>query len=1598
MIEIPSSLIERIKTRQTVLVTGMGCCELAGLPGWSDLVERLCNWLDDEGRKEEVRALVKAGRQPAATAYLRAKLTDEVVSEVVRDAFPAGKDVPEALQILGKIPWRGVVTTTFDDLWDRALAGDDKNPTKAFLPRDIKDVESHRGRFLLHLFGSTAALDTVCLAPADLRRKVTPTGVGAFLDEVYRKRSFVFVGFQPGDSDLTMLSERLLGANTHEKEHFLLYPGRPGLESDLIQVEFGYTPIPYEGTLDEALRALGDAWRTVEAESRPADDDVEAWLEIWHRDPSDHEPKDVIERAEAKLRDDRNWDRLVDLLLGRMELLTDPNEQVATLREVGRIFEAELEAPDKAFTALLTAFQQAPSDRHILVDLERVAGKATLWNDFLAAYSDIVKAVTDPVESVRHWLEIARVYAEEINRDDYAIASFQHVLSIEPKRREAIEALTELLRKHERWAELVPVLETAATIETDRAKELDLRLQIADVHESRLANVPAAVAAYEKVLDLDAENADALGALERQYRKAERWKDLAGILEKKSDITMDPTEALKIRKERADLLEKVGDVDSSISSLEAVVVDDPRNRAALRSLEKLYDRAGRQDDFLRTLERLCDVAESDGERLLLLRRLAAEWEGRPDGLDRAADALEQVLQIDVHDEEAFKALSRVYRAAKRWHALVEATVRQIDGSDSPARKRDFYVVVGRIQEEDLRDPARALEAFASAEALGDERDETLGSLARLYETQGNFRLACETLDKQGVAARKAGKPIGEITEVFFRAGRLFADKLEDKPAAEDRYAKALETDPHHLGSLLALSVLYRARGEYLRSSKLMLEAEERSQNRIEKTRLLYEAGTIYQDQLQDEARGAELYSRVMALDPEHVEAARRLADVLARKQQWAQLEPVLDMLVRKVDRTDAADAADIHLRLAAAAKQLGNSDKALRGFEAAYALKPDARDVLTGFAALRLERKDWREARDLLRSLLDKHQDDLEPGEVVDIYGRLAECEIALADSSAAIAWYEKALGLDPNHRASLASIAKLHEEKGDFAALVLDKRTLAVVAEGDDKAKLLEEMGDLYAEKIENPVQAIASYQQALSETPKSRRILHKLQDLYAAQKHWKLTAEVIVKLAELESNPSFRAKYTYAAATIHRDELEDPKGAVELYNRTLDDAPDMGKAFDAVERILADSADWKELARNYRKMIKRLPQEGLSDLRLRLWNGLGEVSLKHLDDREMAMTAFEVAASLDRGNVARHELLADLYLQSGPDRADKAIAEHQLLLSKNPDRLGSYRALAKLYAETGARDKLWCVASTLSFLKKADADLVAVYEKSKPADFQAAKRKFTEELWQKVVHPDEDRFIDAIFMLVGHYMAAPMAQKPEALGLRRKERVELARDDRMPTRALRYAADKLDIQPAPDLFFKPDERSGLLLVNLQDKGQLFPALIVGQALAAKTAEREVIFELGKRLAFLRPERFVRYALPSTAHIDIALRAALALGGAQVGGGGHNGEVDRLTVQLRKLVPKPDTDKLALIGRKLLQAKGDVIDIQAWLAATDLTASRAGFVLAGDLGSAVRVISTEPAGGSPLPPKQRVKDLLAYSVSEDYFAVRKFLGLEAAI
>ena len=63
-------------------------------------------------------------------------------------------------------------------------------------------------------------------------------------------------------------------------------------------------------------------------------------------------------------------------------------------------------------------------------------------------------------------------------------------------------------------------------------------------------------------------------------------------------------------------------------------------------------------------------------------------------------------------------------------------------------------------------------------------------------------------------------------------------------------------------------------------------------------------------------------------------------------------------------------------------------------------------------------------------------------------------------------------------------------------------------------------------------------------------------------------------------------------------------------------------------------------------------------------------------------------------------------------------------------------------------------------------------------------------------------------------------------------------------------------------------------------------------------------------------------------------------------------------------------------------------------MAGVDLTADRAGFVICNDLELSSEMIKAADDGSSAVPQKERLRELVLYSTSEEYFALRRRLGL----
>jgi lipopolysaccharide biosynthesis regulator YciM len=1474
---IPGALVDRLKTRQALLVAGLGCSALAGLPGWPEILRRIAARLrGEEGptARRMVEDLLGRGRRSAAMAYLRARVPPAEVAEALAEAFPHGLPVPEPLALLALLPWRGVIVTAFDDLWDRALTGAPE-PFVHLDPGAYGDTDAVplAGRYFVHVLGQAHQPQRLCLAPADLRRGAMPARVSSFVRHRFQERSFVFLGFEPDDPDLVLLLRGLLGGAPSGAQHFLLWASAPrSLTSngalDVLRAELDVTVVPYGGTLDDVAHALVDAWRPIADQAQPADDDIEAWLAIAGRDPTDGEARRVLDRIETRLRMP-GGDRaaLASLLIGRSSV--EPRGATALRVEAARLLAQE--------------------------------GRES---------------------------EAAGIWREAVIEDSGCI--------------EARDLLTAFLRRSQRWTELGEALELLATTGHDRARQIEAGLELGQLRATRLRDLDGAIAAYRQVLSRDAESLPALRALEPLLRERERWRELASLLDTIADLTADAHEALEVKKARAQLLtDRTDDLPAIIAAWEAVVAGDWTDGVALRTLAGAYERAGRLDDALRTLE--------------------------------------ESLRARGAHAEAFAALARLHRSAGNWQALADATVRQIDTTVDPAAKAALHAEVGRIYEEQLHDPRRAVEAYAAAQALGDVRPETFEALARLNLALEDWWSAVAALEKwAGVLDEPA-----RAADAYVKAAQILSERLADQPGAEVRYDKAVEADPMNREALVALAHLATDRRDFERAVRFLVAAEVRTNGKLEKARLLADAAVLLLDRLDDPQRAEALLARAVALDPEQARAAARLAPLLEARGEGAAAEPLLEGLLRRVDRRDTAATLDLLMRLGKAAEAGGNRPRALRAYDEARAITPSAIAPLQAAAGLRFAAEEWGEAARLLEELVRAHEGEL--GEALpDLQHRLGLAEQGLGNHEAAASWFNRALEHDPGHRPSRVALAERHLIKGDYPAWVGEMRALVEAAPGTEKAALHERIGDAYRDRLGDVAQSIAAYRSALTVQPERRSVLEKLFALYTEHKHWRAAVETLEKLAALEPVPADRAALLQRAARIERDELESPGKAVEILERALDDEPTLVPVIDAIEQLLTESEEWKELARILRTVARRLSGPETEALRVRLWHAVGELSRTRLDDREGARAAYAAADALEPRHPGRQAILVELYGQAGPEHAAEAIALHQRLVAADPDRLASYRALAQLYRTTGRQDELWCVAATLNFLRKADHELRAVFEAQRQAT-RATLERVPAELWASLVHPDEDGLVDRLFALGGPSVALAAAEAHTVFGLRRADRADVGSDERPFARALARACHALGMTP-PDLFFDSRARGGVVLRNLREGSAHTPALVVGGAVP-KMEARELEFRAARAAAMMRPAALLR-GLGTPSFLAGALETLLALGGALPV------PMDPLSEEVAALLPPERGEPLGEAARRLVAERGPRPDVTAWIAGVDLTAARLAFALTGDLAAAAQVIAADPADSSPLPAKRRLKDLVGFSVSEGYFAVRRALGV----
>jgi len=1323
------------------------------------------------------------------------------------------------------------------------------------------------------------------------------------------------------------------------------------------------------------------------------------------------------DRLDAIYTQQYKWVELVEVLLERSELRPSVDEQIQILNRVARIYEFEIGDQESAFYVLQAAFKRDYAHDQTAHELERLATATNRWQELLDEYTNRVNELEgeDRGSAADLWVKIGRWYAEHLSHLEYAIHSVQQALRIDPSHTGALGGMAELQRKRGSWSELIETLQRHAAVEPAPEKKTELYIQLAELLERQMQDAAGAIHAYQQALVYDHASRTALIALDKLYRRTEQWEPLIDVLSRRAELETEDASIVKLRLEIGQIWDlRLYDAGQAITAYQAVIHVDPTNLTALRALEQLYEKTNQSEKYLEVLEAQLDASPSDAEQIALYERMAAAWEERFGKLDRAAESLEKIVALDNRNYNAYRELARLYQQAGKWEALVETYRNHIMATTDVATRVDLYVAMGMTYDQNLADVDRAVEAYSDVLSFEPDEQRALDALGRLYEKISEWDRA---VDMMAHLTQLSDDPRKQV-DLYWRMGRIQYLQLSDADASEANLLRGLAIDPGHVPTMEALTKQYSDRGDWLKAAQMMVRAESYTPVAIDKVRLLFESARIYQDKLNQDDAAKQLFAAVIALDPEHVEAGRPLADLYFTAQQWTELSPVIDMLCRKVGQlhADPRELNELYYRAAKTADELGDFQKALGYYKAAYDIDSTYLPTLVGRADLLFKMADYDGAGKIYQTILVQHRDGQGEGDVVRIYNRLGMVRQALGERKKALNMFEKALEIDPTHRDTLEAVIELQQQQGDWEAVVHAMRGLMVTAPTREKAQLLDDIGGIYHDKLQNPQKATAAFLEALEVAPEDHQLLQKVLELYTETKQWKKAVETIERFIALESDPVRRGAYYHAAATLCRDELKSLDEAVDYYNKALDNffenpdrlpeamIPRALKSFEAIDKVLTTKRDWKAQERAYRDMIKRMPKQGsptFHKIQVGLFDGLGEIYRSRLKHYQSATQAFEIAQQLDPRNEMRGddraEILAELYLVSGPEYTDKAVEQHMRMLRNEPFKYDSYKALRRIYMDAHQYDKTWCVCNTLAFLKKADPDELQFYEQYKPRGLVKAKNVMSPDTWGKLIHPDENRYISAIFGACWQGVAAMKAFPHKEFGIKRKDRRQLTGDPLMFSKLFYYVAQVLNV-PLPEVFLVEDNKpADIQLANAIEKTELCPSFVVRPHLLQGKSEREVAFLSARRLTFMRPEYYLKMLLPTNTELKVVVLSAIVMVQPRFPVPPDMVQlVQQYLPEMQKRMPPQLLEQLGAVVARFVQAAPE-INLAKWGHAVDATSHRAGFVVCGDLEVAARMVSAEPVvvGGPQV--KDKIKELVLYSISEEFFTVRAQMGLTIA-
>ena len=1209
---------------------------------------------------------------------------------------------------------------------------------------------------------------------------------------------------------------------------------------------------------------------------------------------------------------------------------------------------------------------QSPSEGSLRLEIADTASSAAAEVEVLL---ERLESTGDPAQRAVLLRAVGTVLRDDLGDAGQALDALLEAWANDPTD-EILDAMEPLLRSQERFPEALERTRTLTTTVEDGKRALLYMEAIVRWLTRELPDPELARQWVDRIRVVDSTHAlvhVVQAAVSREHGDLRRELDeldLAALSFRRKDdrARMHLLMASRYREERTRNLAEAKKHYENASRL------FPKMTEPLVGLESLANEEKDPNALAEVLRRQAEADVSEDERVQILLRLAKVEEDDFRRPELAAMTLQRVVELDPDWPGVLDALERCYRSARQWPELAGVLERAAIADTDVRIRAERFKRLGEVMESKLGDVKAALETYQRLAGLFPDDETVVGELARLAEKTSDVELAIRCRER---LSELVADPIARARQHVLAAQLLTPI---DPQEARRHYEKAVAADPANATAWNALLWDARSADDVARTARYLEERATKTELPRARAAAFVELAEL-RTKLGDDGGAREAYEQAALADPNNESAAIQVINPLLAEGRYAEAEPLCDVVLaggerdKDYDRVFAVRRAQTEIALA-----LGKPDRALAAAIAAFDIRrddPSAREALVAAASDLRADPQVITAKEHLLAVADE-PDDL-PAETRTA---LADVLVLIGEGDRAASLYDEVLSQRGDDQRALAGLAQHHAASGNrVAALALRRQLARGVEDPEERYAALIEVAEAFVTKAKDDVLAAEVYEEARALRPRELPLLHKLLALYQKLSAWPALFDVLKSIAEVDADPTRRSKTYFTMAQIAQLELMDRGAALSLFEQALDVDPSALEAFERIASMLTETRDWAGLEQMYKRMILR--STGAEDAKLQhaLYQQLGLLYRDRLGSKTLAIQAFQAAARLRPDDETTQTMLRELLAKTGQTEGAVQVTLDRIL--GDPMDGSPYPALFDLLASRGDRDRALCVASAMKLLGVQHAAATGMRASFPQPPIEAIVMDLGPDGYRELLHPDLDPQLTEIFDAIAPALVdvalarLPLTERLTYPGPALKEPAFIGK---MVARAAVVLG-----APAPKLHQR--RLAGPAFAPAPTKP---PSLLVYPPAFGGLGRELLTFIVGKRIMELTPPLLARALCPSITELK-ALAATAARIATKTTEPADAAIADRLSREAITRIARAVETSMSRTGK---------LDVYRWSQLADVSTSRAGLLLCGDLEAARAALAHEPQAPGDLSPRDKMRELVLFFLGDASATLRRRLGV----